>query len=39
LVDWFIEKYYEGFDRPYHPGTEEYTNILRLFESIANDNT
>lgn len=27
-----IEKYYEGCNQEYHPGTEEYTRILALFK-------
>ena len=30
----FMKVYYEGCDRPYNPGGEEYSKILDLFKSI-----
>jgi hypothetical protein len=34
IMDDFIEKYYEGYHKPYHPGTEEYDKIISLISSI-----
>jgi hypothetical protein len=34
LIDRFFDVYYKDFDREYNPGTEEYKEILKVFDSI-----
>lgn len=35
LLGYFIEEYYEGCEKEYHAGTEEYQKILDLFASLV----